>query len=105
MKFEAAWCLLISPVFLAHAAHTAHVPSSTASATNASALAGCVQQHHQQQRSAARWLFVRGLHHGGTTLAAALLALHPDVSALKLGKYEDEASVLCSCAGPWCMHD
>ena len=38
-----------------------------------------------------RGLFVRGLHHGGTTLTAKLLSLHMDVSSVTNGgRYEDE---------------
>lgn len=66
--------------------HSADVASSQLVSTNTSALASCTLR----QGSESRWLFVRGLHHGGTTLAAAMLALHPDVSALRIGKYEDE---------------
>ena len=32
-------------------------------------------------------LFVRGLHHAGTTLLFKLFALHPDVSPISSGKY------------------
>ena len=38
-----------------------------------------------------RWIFVRGLHHSGTTLVANLLGLSPDVAAVRNGgRYQDE---------------
>jgi len=54
-------------------------------------LEACVRQ----QASSAPWLFVRGLHHSGTTLLAKLLALHPAVAPLSNGgRYEDEGQHL-----------
>lgn len=45
--------------------------------------------------STQRWIFVRGLHHSGTTLVFDLLALHPSVGALNNGgRYEDEGQHL-----------
>lgn len=31
-------------------------------------------------------LFIRGLHHGGTSLLSKLIALHPDISPISSGK-------------------
>ena len=39
---------------------------------------------------APRWLFVRGLHHSGTTLVQRVLALHPSIAPLTTGFKEDE---------------
>ena len=89
MKFDRSWVFFIASMLFAHSADPLSATNTRPSALiSSSALASCTQQ----QVNASRWLFVRGLHHGGTTLAAALLALHPNVSALKIGKYEDEAS-------------
>ena len=47
----------------------------------------CVRQQHD----AVTWIFVRGMHHSGTTLLGKLLALHPNVSPLDNGgRFEDE---------------
>lgn len=37
-----------------------------------------------------RWIFVRGLHHGGITLTAKLLSLSPDVATVQPGHHQDE---------------
>ena len=45
-----------------------------------------IAQMERQQRCAhqeTRWLFVRGLHHSGTTLMRTLLAAHKDVGEVK----------------------
>lgn len=45
------------------------------------------------KNGATEWVFVRGLHHGGTTLTANLIGQHPLVSQMKTGVKEDEGQV------------
>ena len=72
-------------------------------ALNKSTLANCELMSGNGSRAAAmggtalgdvgwapRWIFVRGLHHSGTTLVANLLALSPQVSAIRTGHHQDE---------------
>lgn len=50
------------------------------SALNGTLLAACAAHRGPDG------LFIRGLHHGGTSLLSKLIALHPDVSPISSGK-------------------